>query len=84
VSSRFGVFYVVALAVTCVGLIGTLLPRAHGNTFNDMPVRKVNEPITAGNNVLDPYSSWNLLGSRSDRQQRQIFDRDQTPFWRDF
>ena len=83
-SSRFGVFYVVALAVTCVGLIGTLLPRAHANTFNNMHILTVNEPITAGNNVLNPYSSWNLLGSRSDRQQRQIFGGDQTPFWRDF
>ncbi len=78
-SSRFRAFYIGALAVTGVGLIGTsFVPRAHADTWNKMTIVAVNEPIIAGNKVLDPGTYvWKLLDSQSDRHIVQIFDKDQ-------
>ncbi len=68
-NSRFRAFYVVALAITGIGLIGTsFVPRAHADTWNKMAIVTVNDPIIAVNKVLDPgiYVS-KLLDFRSDR-----------------
>ena len=78
-SSRFRSFYIAALAVTGVGLVGSsFVPKAHADQWNKMTIVTVNEPIIAGNKVLDPGTYvWKLLDSQSDRHVVQIFDQDQ-------
>lgn len=76
-SSRFRAFYIVSLAVTGIGLIGTpFVPRAHADSWNKMAIVKISEPIIAADKVLDPgtYVS-KLLDFRSDRHA--IFCKDQ-------
>jgi LPXTG-motif cell wall-anchored protein len=76
---QFRSFYIGALAVAGLGLIGTsLVPRVHASAWDKMTIVTVNEPIIAGNKVLDPGTYvWKLLDSQSDRHIVQIFDRDQ-------
>ena len=78
-SSTFRSFYISALAVTGIGLIGTsFVPRAHADAWNKMTIVTVNERIIAGNKVLDPGTYvWKLLDSQSNRHIVQIFDKDQ-------
>ena len=72
-------FYIGALAVTGVGLLGmSFVPKAHADAWDKMTIVTVNEPIIAGNKVLDPGTYvWKLLDSPSDRHVVQIFDKDQ-------
>jgi outer membrane biosynthesis protein TonB len=54
------------------------VPRAHADAWNKMTIVTVNEPIIAGNKVLDPGTYvWKLLDSQSNRHIVQIFDKDQ-------
>ena len=78
-SSRFRAFYIGTLAVVGVGLVGTsLVPRAKADAWNKMSIVTVNEPIIAGNKVLDPGTYvWKLMDSPSNRHVVQIFDKDQ-------
>lgn len=78
-SSKFRSFYIGALAVAGVGLLGTsFVPKAHADQWNKMTVVTVNEPIIAGDKVLDPGTYvWKLMDSPSDRHIVQIFDKDQ-------
>ena len=75
----FRSFYIAALAVTGLGLIGTsFVPKAHADAWDKKTIVTVNEPIIAGNKVLGPGTYvWKLLDSQSDRHVVQIFDRDQ-------
>lgn len=77
---KFRSFYIGALAVTGVGLLGTsFVPKAHADAWDKMTVVTVNEPIIAGNKVLDPGTYvWKLLDSQSNRHIVQIFDKDQS------
>jgi hypothetical protein len=77
--NKFRSFYVAALAVAGIGLLGTsLVPKAHADAWDKMTIVTVNEPIIAGNKVLDPGTYvWKLLNSQSDRHVVQIFDKDQ-------
>jgi LPXTG-motif cell wall-anchored protein len=77
--SKFRSFYIGALAVTGVGLLGmAFVPKAHADEWNKMTIVTVNEPIIAGNKVLDPGTYvWKLMDSPSDRHIVQIFDKDQ-------
>ncbi len=76
---NFRSFYISALAVTGIGLVGSsFIPRAHADAWNKMTIVTVNEPIIAGNKVLDPGTYvWKLMDSPSDRHIVQIFDKDQ-------
>ena len=76
---QFRSFYIAALAVVGVGLIGTsFVPKAHADAWDKKTVVTVNEPIIAGNKVLEPGTYvWKLLDSQSDRHVVQIYDRDQ-------
>lgn len=76
---QFRSFYIAALAVVGVGLIGTsFVPKAHADAWDKKTVVTVNEPIIAGTKVLEPGTYvWKLLDSQSDRHVVQIFDRDQ-------
>jgi hypothetical protein len=76
---KFRAFYIGTLAVVGVGMIGTsLVPRAKADAWNKMTIVTVNEPIIAGNKVLDPGTYvWKLMDSPSDRHIVQIFDKDQ-------
>jgi hypothetical protein len=76
---RFRSFYIGALAVVGLGLIGaSFVPKVHASAWDKMTIVTVNEPIIAGNKVLDPGTYvWKLLDSQSDRHIVQIFDRDQ-------
>ncbi len=78
-STNFRAFYIGALAVTGIGLIGSsFVPRARADAWNKMTIVTVNEPIIAGNKVLDPGTYvWKLLDSQSNRHIVQIFDKDQ-------
>ena len=62
-----------------VGLLGTVLvPKAHADAWDKKTIVTVNEPVIAGNKVLQPGTYvWKLLDSPSNRHIVQIFDRDQ-------
>jgi len=69
-----------ALAVAGVGLIGSAFvpQQAHADQWNKKTIVTVNEPIIAGNKVLEPGTYvWKLLDSPADRHVVQIFDKDQ-------
>jgi pyruvate/2-oxoglutarate dehydrogenase complex dihydrolipoamide acyltransferase (E2) component len=72
-------FYIGALAVTGLGLLGTsFVPKAHADAWDKMTIVTVNEPIIAGNKVLDPGTYvWKLLDSPANRHIVQIYDKDQ-------
>ncbi len=76
---RFRSFYIGALAVIGVGVVGTVLvPKAHADAWDKKTIVTVNEPVIAGNTVLQPGTYvWKLLDSQSNRHIVQIFDRDQ-------
>jgi hypothetical protein len=76
---KFRPFYVGALAVTGLGLLGSsLVPRAHADAWDKRTVVTINEPVIAGNKVLSAGTYvWKLLNSPSDRHIVQIFDKDQ-------
>ncbi len=78
-SRKLRSFYIGALAVTGVGLLGTsFVPKAHADAWDKMTIVTVNEPIIAGQKVLDPGTYvWKLMDSQSDRHIVQIFDKDQ-------
>jgi LPXTG-motif cell wall-anchored protein len=78
-SSKFRTFSIATLAITGVALIGTsFVPKAHADAWDKMTIVTVNEPIIAGNKVLDPGTYvWKLLDSQSDRHIVQIFNKDQ-------
>jgi hypothetical protein len=77
--SKFRSFYIGALAVAGLGLVGTsFVPRAKADAWDKMTYVTVNEQIIAGNKVLPPGTYvWKLLDSQSDRHIVQIFDKDQ-------
>jgi hypothetical protein len=76
---KFRSFLVGTLLVTAVGLLGSaFLPQAHADAWDKKTIVTVNEPIIAGNKVLDPGTNvWKLMDSPSDRHVVQIFDKDQ-------
>jgi LPXTG-motif cell wall-anchored protein len=76
---KFRSLYIGALAVIGVGLLGTVLvPKAHADTWDKKTIVTVNEPVIAGDKVLQPGTYvWKLLDSQSNRHIVQIFDRDQ-------
>jgi LPXTG-motif cell wall-anchored protein len=78
-SRKFRNFSVTTLALTGIALIGTsFVPKAHADAWDKMTYVTVNEPIIAGNKVLDPGTYvWRLLDSQSDRHVVQIFDKNQ-------
>ena len=78
-SRKLRSFYIGALAVTGLGLLGTsFVPKAHADAWDKMTIVTVNEPIIAGNKVLDPGTYvWKLMDSPADRHIVQIFDKDQ-------
>lgn len=78
-SAKLRSFYIGALAVAGVGLLGSaFVPRAHADNWDKKTIVKVNEPIIAGNKVLDPGTYvWRLLDSPSNRHIVQIYDKDQ-------
>ncbi len=77
-SCKLRSFYIGSLAVTGIGLLGTsFVPQAHADSWFKMTVVTVNEPIIAGDKVLDPGTYvWKLLDSQSNRHVVQIFDKD--------
>ena len=72
-------FYIGALAVTGVGLLGTVfVPKAHADAWDKMTIVTFNEPIIAGKKVLSPGTYvWKLLDTPFHRNIVQIFDKDQ-------
>jgi hypothetical protein len=78
-SRKLRAFYIGALAVIGLGLIGTsFVPKAHADAWDKMTIVTTNEPIIAGNKVLDPGTYvWKLMDSPADRHIVQIFDKDQ-------
>lgn len=72
-------FYIGALAIAGVGMMGmSIVPKAHADAWDKMTIVTVNEPIIAGQKVLDPGTYvWKLLDSPSNRHIVQIFDKDQ-------
>lgn len=68
------------LAACAVGLAGFLFaPSAKADMWNKKTVVTVNEPIIAGNMVLQPGTYvWKLMDSPSDRHIVQIFNQDES------
>lgn len=77
---KFRSFYVGAIAVAGIGMLGVgFVPKAHADAWDKMTTVTVSEPIIAGNKVLDPGTYvWKLLDSPSDRHVVQIFSKDQS------
>jgi hypothetical protein len=67
------------LAMAGVALVGAaFLPKADADAWDKKTIVTVNEPIIAGNKVLDPGTYvWKLYDSPSERHVVQIFDRDE-------
>jgi pyruvate/2-oxoglutarate dehydrogenase complex dihydrolipoamide acyltransferase (E2) component len=65
------------LAAAGIGMIaGAFMPRAQADAWDKKTIVTVNEPIIAGNKVLDPgVYVWKLMDSPSDRHILQIFDK---------
>lgn len=78
-SKKFRSLYVGALTVTGLGLLGmSFVPKVHADAWDKMTIVTVNEPIIAGDKVLDPGTYvWKLVDSPSNRHIVQIFDKDQ-------
>jgi hypothetical protein len=78
-SGKFRSFLAAVLALAGVALIGgSFASRAHADTWNKKTIVTVNEPIIAGNKVLEPGTYvWVLVDSQSDRHIVQIFDKNQ-------
>jgi hypothetical protein len=76
---RFRSFLIGSLAVVGVGLVGSaFVPKAHADAWDKKTIVTVNQPIIAGNKVLDPGTYvWRLMDSPSDRHIVQVFDKDQ-------
>jgi LPXTG-motif cell wall-anchored protein len=56
----------------------SFVPKAHADAWDKMTIVTVNEPIIAGNKVLDPGTYvWKLMDSPSNRHVVQIFDKNQ-------
>lgn len=70
---------IAALTVTGTGLLATsFVPKVHADAWDKMTIVTVNQPIIAGNKVLDPGTYvWKLMDSPSDRHIVQIYDKDQ-------
>jgi len=79
-TNKFRPFYIGALAIAGVALLGSsFVPRAKADEWNKMTYVTVNEPIIAGNQVLQPGTyAWKLMDSQSDRHIVQIFNKDQS------
>jgi hypothetical protein len=68
----------VAAACAAVAAVG-FIPRIHADEWNKRTLVTINEPIIAGNKVLQPGTYvWKLLDSQSNRNIVQIFNRDQS------
>lgn len=67
------------LACAGVALIASaFIPAANADTWNKKTIVKVDQPIIAGNKVLDPGTYvWKLLDSPADRHIVQIFDKNE-------
>jgi hypothetical protein len=76
---KFHSILVGTLAVAGVGMTATaFIPQAHADAWDKKTYVTVNEPIIAGNKVLDPGTYvWKLMDSPSERHVVQIFDKDQ-------
>lgn len=72
-------FGISGLALAGLGFIGgALVPHAHADNWDKKTIVTVNEPIIAGNKVLDPGTYvWKLMDSPGNRHIVQIFDKDQ-------
>src|SRR4051794_20974293 len=78
-SCSFRSFAIGTLAVAGLGLVGSaFVPHADADQWDKKTIVTVNEPIIAGNKVLDPGTYvWKLMDSAADRHIVQIFDKDQ-------
>ncbi|HEX4772394.1 MAG TPA: hypothetical protein VH351_16275 [Bryobacteraceae bacterium] len=78
-SCHFRSFAIGTLAVAGLGLVGSaFIPHATADQWDKKTIVTVNEPIIAGNKVLDPGTYvWKLMDSQADRHVVQIFDKDQ-------
>jgi LPXTG-motif cell wall-anchored protein len=76
-SNKFRTFSIATLTITGIALIGSsFVPKAHADAWNKRTIVTVNEPIIAGNKVLDPGTYvWKLLDSPADRHIVQIYDK---------
>jgi hypothetical protein len=68
------------VAAACVGIAALgFIPVIHADEWNKRTLVTVNEPIIAGNKVLQPGTYvWKLLDSQSNRNIVQIFNQDQS------
>lgn len=68
------------MAAACAGIaMLAFIPVIHADEWNKRTLVTVNEPIIAGNKVLQPGTYvWKLLDSQSDRHIVQIFNKDQS------
>jgi hypothetical protein len=78
-SRNFRSYAIGTLAIAGLGLVGSaFVPTVHADAWDKKTIVTVNEPIIAGNKVLDPGTYvWKLLDSASERHVVQIFDKDQ-------
>jgi LPXTG-motif cell wall-anchored protein len=70
--------YIVALALTGVGLVATsFVPKAHADEWDKRTVVTVKQPIIVGDKVFEPGKYvWRLMRSPMDRHIVEIYDGD--------
>ena len=70
----------VLFAAACAGFLAlTFMPRVKADAWDKKTIMSINEPIIAGNKVLQPGKYvWKLMDSPSNRHIVQIFNADQS------
>lgn len=77
--SRFQAFYIGALAVAGIGLVGSsFVPRAKADAWNKVATATVSGPVIGGPELLNSSTYvWTPLEFSSERRTAQIFGEDQ-------
>ena len=68
------------LTVSCASLLGlALMPMLHADEWNKRTIVTVDQPIIAGNKVLEPGTYvWKLMDSPSNRNIVRIYNQDES------
>ena len=73
------------LTIACIGVLGTLLPRAKADEWNQKTIFTFSGPVEIPGRVLDPGTYvFKLADSQSDRNIVQVFNKNETHLYGTF
>lgn len=73
------------ITVVCIGVLAAMLPQAKAGERNQKTIFTFNEPVEIPGQVLDPGTYvFKLMGSMSDRNIVQVFNKDETHLYGTF